>query len=329
MKKTPKTNSAKKSTPPKNTKPVQPKPGKKAVSSQKAAPPQKAAPSQNEGGRPSPKKQIDISLAGTRTEQREAPVRRVTRGEARRKRRRRKIFAVLLAFATVGVGLLLSITVLFPIQGFRVEGESPYTQDELAAAFGYASGENIFRFRIADAEEKMAQALPFLETIKVRRSLPGTVVFLVTPAAETYCVATDASNLILSKERKVLRMAQTPPDGICKISGISATADSKVGETMRCADADSETLLSTFLTSLNTWFPEGVTAIDLTNSLEMNFIYQGRMLVKLGTVSQLDYKMQLAAKTLQDNLGTEEQGTMDASYPGKVYVSDEILWAGN
>ena len=274
--------------------------------------------------RPAANSRIDISIEGARSRPQEAQVRRVTRSEARKKRRRQRIIAILAALLMVGVGFLLSMTVLFPIQDFRVEGESVYSAEELQNAFGVPAGENIFRFHIAQAEQTMAKALPYLETIKVRRSLPGTVVFIITPATETYYMNTGATNLVLSKERKVLRMVDMPPEGLCQITGVQAAQDNQVGQALRCAEEADQEKLDTLLEGLDKWFPEGVTAVDVTDPLEMSFTYQNRLVVKIGTGSQLDYKLQLSAKTIQDELGAEERGTMDASYPGKVYVSNEI-----
>lgn len=108
--------------------------------------------------------------------------RRMTRGEMRRRRRRRRIIAFVLLLALVALGVALSVTVLFKVEGFRLEGPEKgaepdtgiYTEDAILAALGVPLGENIFQFSLADKERAMAAALPYLETIQVRRSLPGT-----------------------------------------------------------------------------------------------------------------------------------------------------------
>ena len=113
--------------------------------------------------------------------------RRVSRGELRRRRRRRRLWAVLLVLALIGVGLTLSVTVLFKVKEFRVENldkTTPantgiYTEDAILGALAVPLEENMFQFSAKEREQAMAAALPYLETVRVRRSLPGTVVVQV------------------------------------------------------------------------------------------------------------------------------------------------------
>ena len=239
----------------------------------------------------------------------------ITRKQIRKRQNRRRLAAVLVAAATVTIGFLLSVTVLFPIGGFRVEGESVYSQKELAAAFGHAVGENMFRFKIKNAEQSMAQKLPYLETIKVRRRLPGTVVFIVTPAGENFYFEKDGQYIILSNGLKGLRTDSAEPQNLCHIyaQGLSAAA----GQPLGADDASTLSLFKTLLNQLNANGLAGFTKIDLTNPLEITLEYQGRITVKLGTGAQLDYKLSMVKAALTEKLSEQDKGILDASYAGK------------
>lgn len=242
---------------------------------------------------------------------------RVTRSEARRRRRRRAIITICLTVLFIAAGFLLSVTVLFKIGGFRVEGDCIYTQEELIEAFGHPAGENMFQFKIAEAEAQMAEKLPYLETIKVRRSLPSTVVFLVTAAQEKYAIDTGSGVLVLSESLKILKNTDTVPEGLCRLEGM--TPQSKVtGRTLTTGDATSDTLIETVLTAITDSGLQQVTAVDFSDPYEISLKYADRITVRLGTKAQLDYKLAMVEKTLEDSYFTDSTtGTLDASDAGK------------
>lgn len=136
------------------------------------------------------------------------------------RRRNRRIAAILAVLLLVGLGTWFSVTVWFKIETFTLEGESPYSLEEITAVFGHEPGENMFSFGAASAARRIEQSLPYIETLAVRRRLPGTVVFKAEPAVETYSMAQDGVVAVLSANRKVLRLAEELPAGLVRIDGL-------------------------------------------------------------------------------------------------------------
>ncbi len=137
-----------------------------------------------------------------------------------RRRRQRKIMAAIGLLFIIGIGVWLSVTFLFKIQRYDVRGESPYTQQELVAAFGYSVGDNLYGFSTENVQQRMQEALPYIETISVGRRPPSTVVFEVTPAAEIYYLQISQEFVVLSESYKVLRKTQTEPLDLIRIEGL-------------------------------------------------------------------------------------------------------------
>ena len=77
-----------------------------------------------------------------------------------RKIRRRRIITALVFFGIllIAVGVILSLTVLFPIEQIKVSGSEKYTADEVAPACGIKTGDNLF-MSSAD-EEELKEKLP-------------------------------------------------------------------------------------------------------------------------------------------------------------------------
>ena len=258
--------------------------------------------------------------AKKRTQTVAAP-RRISRSEARRRRKRLALIQAGIFLTAIAIGLILSVTVLFPIQSYRIDGDTVYSQEEIIMAFGHAEGENIFRFNIKDSEEDVLQSLPYIESLRIRRRLPGTVVFIAEPAVETYCVQVGGQTLVLSAGFKILRIADAPPEGLCIILGTGHSAITTPGNLFVQTSEEQQKLLQTVTAEVETWFPEGITYIDISNPYEITIIYETRYLIKLGTVNSLSYKLEMAAATINDKLGPYEAGVLDASYTGKVFYA--------
>ena len=170
--------------------------------------------------------------AGGRKRPESGPARRrqMTRGEMRRRRRRRRWLAFFFVVFLMAVGFILSVTVLFKVKHIVVENldkTTPantgiYTEDAILGALAVPLEGNLFGFS-AEKQAKMELQLPYLETIKVRRRLPDTVVVQVAPATESWCAKTDAGWAILSDGLKVLKVQTDQPADLPVITGLGVS----------------------------------------------------------------------------------------------------------
>lgn len=120
------------------------------------------------------------------------PVRREKRKKRRLTRaalkRRRMAFVTLLA--VIAAGVYLTMTMLFKIGTIQVQTEDGtvvqeaggYSSSEIIQALGVAPEENIFSFDPGEKEAALERQFPLLESIRVVRDYPNTVVVQVTEA---------------------------------------------------------------------------------------------------------------------------------------------------
>ena len=116
--------------------------------------------------------------------------------------------------------MVLSSNVLFKVDGYKVadtEGGDPpnlgiYSEDAILAALNVHLGDNIYGFDPAQKAETMEQAMPYLESVQVRRRLPGTVVVQVQAAVPKYTIQGDFGWAMLSSRLKVMAVQADPFD---------------------------------------------------------------------------------------------------------------------
>ena len=197
--------------------------------------------------------------------------------------------------------------------------------------------------------------------VEVDIQLPGTVVIKVQPATERFAMEATGGWLVLSDGLKVLRTADTQPDGLILLdAAVQQNGALTAGTYLMLSDGESlpaatpetaETALEDETEPLDgeeassdasdtteeedpyevndTLFAivdkmeeqqllDGVTMISLRDQDEINFLYEGRVSVLLGTSNNLDYKMRMAANVILDvdgkGLTPTDHGTLDVSY---------------
>ena len=254
-----------------------------------------------------------------------AAQRRVSRGEMRRRRRNRRWLAVFFVLLLMAVGAVLSVTVLFKVKHFVVENldkSTPantgiYTEEAILGALAVPLEENLFQFSASQRQAAMELQLPYLETIRVRRRLPDTVVVQVEPAVESWCVKHGESWLILSKGLKVLKIEPQQPVNLPLITGLGVQSP-VVGGRLQLTTALQAQQLADLLAQLDS---QQLTAdcarIDMGGGDNAYVVYQGRIKVQLGTFNNLEYKLGVAAKLLRNEsgeyLGATDRGVLDVS----------------
>lgn len=276
--------------------------------------------------------------------------RRQAKGLMRRRRRRLKLFTMLIGLVLALTGLVLAMTVLFKVTDYRVEnptgavlssvneaGETvetadlgPYTVQQVIDALAVSRGDSIFGFSAAERELLISRTLPELESVKVRRSLPGTVVVQATPATAAYTVAYGTQWAVLSESCKVMRIEDSRPAGLVELQGIAATvADPGVRIQLAASPDPAATsdatvsgttpdqALELLLAELEAnGLLDGLTAVQLGDLNEFSFVYEDRLKVRLGTSNNLDYKLRLTARVVlaADGLSASDRGTLDVSH---------------
>ena len=251
--------------------------------------------------------------------------RQMTRGEMRRRRRRRRWLAFFFVVFLMAVGFILSVTVLFKVKHIVVENldkTTPantgiYTEDAILGALAVPLEENLFGFSAAEKQAEMELQLPYLETIKVRRRLPDTVVVQVAPATESWCAKTDSGWAILSDGLKVLKVQTDQPADLPVITGLGVNAPTAGRFLSLTTEAQSGQIADLMEQLYAQDLAGSCTRIDMGLGTDAYFVYDGRIKVLLGTFNNLDYKLSVAALLLKNESGeylsSTDRGTLDVS----------------
>ena len=321
--------------------------------SRSGQPPRQNRPGQNQpnnGRRPRPQQQINPQKSGY-TPGSPRRQRRVTQAEILRRTRRRRFLGMLAVLAVLAIGAFVSVNLLFKVAIFRVENfdhSTPadtgiYTEDEIVSALNIEKNSNLFAFSTAEKTKELQAQFPYLDKVEVTVQMPATVVVQLTPATERFTCMYSGGWMVLSDALRILRLEVSQPEGMILLNAklpdnfspaigqqvIPETYNSLLAHTESSAESDridatpesAQPTVTDIVTQLwqllqDDGLLDGLTALDISDTSQLSFTYQGRVDVLLGNSSSLDYKLRLAAKILTDpdkGLSGSDRGTLDVS----------------
>ena len=274
--------------------------------------------------------------------------RKVTRATLRRRRILRRLTAFAMLLCVIGAGIYLTMTMLFRISSIQVQTPdgkqvteiAGYSADSILQRMGVQLEENIFSFEPGEKAAVLEQNFPLLGSIKVIRDYPNTVVVQVTEAVPAYAVQNGSKWLVISDKWKILSEESTQPEGLCTLYGgklqdttpgqgfwfvedadaASASGSEAAGSesTADTGDARMEAL-RTLVSKLEEYgLSQDVTRLEVADTEQIAFLYQDRISVLLGTLNDLDYKLDRARYVLTNadgkGCGPTDTGRLDFSH---------------
>lgn len=242
----------------------------------------------------------------------------------RKKRRRHGRYIIhytLLILLVLGVGLALSMTVFFQIKSIQVEGDSPYTQEELVAASGIQLQDNLWRVQQDEVEQNIKSQFPYISQVELRRVLPDKLVLQVTAETPALALQGESSYTLLNADGKILeKNTYQVPDGAWRVVGLNDEGK-QPGETLDGEDqAEKLNMLHLLQEAVAQTGFTGIELVDLSDRLNLCFYYGDRFLVQLGSESNLVNKLRLLQEVLENNVQEGEVGILDASINKRVSI---------
>lgn len=246
------------------------------------------------------------------------------------KRRRRRITAWVVLLLVI-VGVILSTTVFFRITHVEVRGQlGYYSQQQIAQASGIETGMNLFRFSVKEKEQDIWRALPYIETVTIKRSLPGTVIIEVTECKGLMTAQITGGYIVLSDSLKVLEVTGQTPAGMIAVTGLEPV-DPIPGTQLTSSEETQENVafLATLVSSLDQYELIGkVTEIDISDRYNYSLVYDDRFFVMVGTANYHDYKINMLAEVVLHRLSGSDTGYIDISTAGRAVFKRGPLATG-
>lgn len=216
------------------------------------------------------------------------------------KKRKKIAFYAILVVLSVTVVTVLSLTVFFNISKITVKGNAHYSTEQIIKVAGLKKGQNLFRLNKFKIIETLEKKLPYLETVTIKRKLPVGISITVTETEPFMAVDYKNGYLLVDENMKILKSTDVMPGKLAYVSGIKPSV-TKSGNVLD----DKKGLcdkLKKLAPILKKHLEDGkVSQIIISEVYDIQFIYDERVTVKLGTLENVDEKVRLVAHTLANN----------------------------
>lgn len=246
----------------------------------------------------------------------------------RRRRRGFAMYALVVVILAVGVTITLSMTVMFNIQQIQVVGDAKmYSAEEIAAATGIATGDNMVRLDLEAAEERALASLIYVEDISITRQFPDTLVIHVQKCEPTYNIEYGFGTLIVSKYGKILEDGMDPQDGLVTIKGYTPL-EPTAGKWITAEKERDDRILNAFMEIINTTALDApIVSVDMTEAHNILVNFDNRIEFDMGNWDEIEYKINFAQHIISKQPADKEGyltmiGTNQCSFRNKADVEE-------
>ena len=223
------------------------------------------------------------------------------------------IFSAFLLTLVVAAGVILAFTVFFKIEKISVENCSVYPKKSVIAKCGVAEGDNLLAASSEKINKALSASLPYIDSVTVKKKLPGTLVLSVTETREKAAVSYKGAFVLLDGNGKILDSdASLLRENVALIEGIKAVSP-KEGSLLKISNESKQDIVLKILKGISAVGIEKTSEINVTDLSKITLQYDNRIKIKLGDTTDLDLKLKRAKAALdrEDEINNKTVGVLD------------------
>lgn len=247
---------------------------------------------------------------------------------------RKKLILRLATVAAVVLALFMGFSIFFRVDQIVVTGTNKYTAWAVREASGIEEGESLLAFGKAKAAGKITGELPYVKSVRIGVTLPGTVNIYIEELEVVYSALDEAGNwwLMSADGRLVEKTSQSKAKDNTILKGFTLL-EPKAGEQARAVEPEPDVTnaegeeqiitvtnqerLETALTILGRLEFNGIlgkaASIDVTDMGDIQLWYGAQYQVLLGDAGLIEEKIDDMWAAI-NQMGSHQSGILDITY---------------
>ncbi len=238
------------------------------------------------------------------------------RHSGRRRRGSLSFLYKLLSMLVICGAIVVALTLFFRVNTVVVSGQQRYTQQQILDASGIQTGDNLFLLNKYDVANQIIGELPYIETIRINRKLPDTLLVEVQECSAVLAVVQENNAWLVSPTGKIVdRKAAAAADQYPIIDGCTLLSPS-VGSSLALGTEyarKQESLLSLLGQLDQEGLMDQVDAVHLGEADVLTMDYAGRFQVEMHYHTDYSRDIRALLKTIE-KLETNETGTIELTW---------------
>ena len=234
-----------------------------------------------------------------------------------------QLLAVLLTVAVLFAGCI----VFFRVQTVDVAGNRRYTADEVIDVSGIEIGDYLALLDKNYIVRKIRSALPYVETVSIKRDLPDSVLITVTESTPAAAVKAAESWWLINSSGKLLEEVSSP-GSYAILAGISPMSPSAGSMALLFEESSIRwEYAMSFLRALQEQGLAGeLTNLDCSSAGTFTASYGDRFTLLIPSTGNFDEYLTLFVRAVDEELDESETGIFDFTHydsTGYVYFRHE------
>lgn len=229
------------------------------------------------------------------------------------------LYFILAAIVVVVVMVVLSNTVLFKCGTIEVVGTTRYTSEEIIAAAGVKTGDNLLHIDAKKAEDGVMNAFAFVDKVAVKKQYPTKIVVEITEAQNWFALNQGGKNVVISRGGRVL--GEIPANGLVVVKGFEAESLETGSRLASKVDAKNDIIMEIFETAEKVGLAD-VTEIDLADRFSIKITVDDRIILNLGSSVQLESKLRVGKAFIEKETTEDDRVSVLLSNPEKFAVEN-------
>jgi cell division protein FtsQ len=222
-----------------------------------------------------------------------------------------KIKGFLILTAILIVALVICAFVFCRVKVIKVNGVTQYETSEVLAQTGVKEGQSLFFISEKKIENNLLSLYPYVESITLKKTIPSTVEITIEEASVRFSIDYNGSYVYISQNGKLLDNQSTQAEGSILLTGGEYTDEDGY---IKFTDEYQQSAFEEICTCLNERGDEvsKITKLDISDVYNISMLYDGRVLMNIGGVSDLRYKLNFGLQIVMGSgISDTEYGTLD------------------
>lgn len=246
---------------------------------------------------------------------------------------RRRFWLQLATVFAIVLATIFGMAIFFKVETVKVAGVEKYTAYQVKEASGIEDGDNVFGLSKSAISSRIMRKLPYINSVQVGISLPGTVKIQVEELTVTYAIADqNGDQWLISSTGKILeKVSSADATGYTQILGVALDSPAvaqqaaafepgpvadETGATTPVTVYASERL-DMVLEILQQLEAQGIlgeaASVDVSDMDALEIWYGNQFQISLGSGTDLEQKIRLVKGAIA-KIGEYRTGNMDVSF---------------
>jgi len=268
---------------------------------------------------------------GTTVRKTDAERRRAGYEKMRRRRRTALVIGVLTVLVLISVAAVFAVRTLFKVQTVTVTGTTRYDPEDIRVAAGFTTEDNLLFLPEEKAMNAVDDLFPWIGSVEIKRHFPDKVEICVAEAVPATVFSTGGTYLLVSDAGRILERHTIQPQGYFCVNGLQL-ASYEPGDDVEIKDETAARAYEEIAAVLQEQNVTRVNYADMTDVYDISLLYDGRITMKLGSPTDLTYKIRFGMKIVEaeggDGLSSTDRGVLDLSLTrdnNKAYFAPEVV----